>query len=91
MLNKTVSLRSVLLLVLLCIAAVTVVSVAAEGDASVAKGASKCPLAGKCPWKHEGDAPHGDGCPLKKGKCPYYEQHKGDANLADYLTAKGGK
>ncbi|KAJ3122355.1 hypothetical protein HK101_006594 [Irineochytrium annulatum] len=28
---------------------------------------------------------HGEGCPLASGKCPYYDQHKGDKNVADLL------
>ncbi|KAJ3417505.1 hypothetical protein HDV05_003369 [Chytridiales sp. JEL 0842] len=76
--------KSFILLVALIITAL-VSFVAAYAD--MKKGGSGCPLAGKCPYvkEHAVDA-KGEGCPLQKGGCPYYEKHKGDKEIGDTIT-----
>ncbi|KAJ3213475.1 hypothetical protein HDU67_002856 [Dinochytrium kinnereticum] len=94
---KSPTLRSLLLLVLALLAVVAAVHGYKEYANGGAEAAEKkgCPLAGKCPYvkDHHKDVKEGEGegCPLKKGGCPYYDQHKGDGSMADMLTAKGSK
>ncbi|KAJ3249813.1 hypothetical protein HDU77_007421 [Chytriomyces hyalinus] len=51
---------------------------------------SACPLHGKCPYVDNHHSEHGKGCPLQKGGCPYFNEHKGDKNVADVLSHHGG-
>ncbi|TPX68681.1 hypothetical protein CcCBS67573_g07085 [Chytriomyces confervae] len=49
-----------------------------------------CPLHQKCPYVDEHHAKHGEGCPLEKGGCPYYSEHKDDKDVGKMLTHEGG-
>ncbi|KAI8831535.1 hypothetical protein BJ741DRAFT_617085 [Chytriomyces cf. hyalinus JEL632] len=51
---------------------------------------SACPLHGKCPYVDNHQSEHGRGCPLQNGICPYFNEHKGDKNVADVLSHDGG-
>ncbi|KAJ3228761.1 hypothetical protein HDU78_009585, partial [Chytriomyces hyalinus] len=58
----------------------------AEKDAK----AGGCPLHQKCPYVDKHHAKHGEGCPLEKGGCPYYSEHKDDKDIAKMLSHEGG-
>ncbi|KAJ3059126.1 hypothetical protein HDU98_004883 [Podochytrium sp. JEL0797] len=54
-----------------------------------ALASATCPLRGKCPYVADADAPsnaEAAECPLKTGGCPYYDHHKSDKTLADFVT-----
>ncbi|KAJ3011124.1 hypothetical protein HKX48_007006 [Thoreauomyces humboldtii] len=67
---------------------------ASTGDVSVAH---KCPIAEKCPYyasskeATEKDGKHYTGCPLKDGKCPYFDQHKKDHTVEESLVSADHK
>ncbi|KAJ3318760.1 hypothetical protein HDU76_000738 [Blyttiomyces sp. JEL0837] len=64
------------------------------GEEGATVDVSKCPLYEKCPYvKNHADKEyhHGDGCPLQKGGCPYYDEHAKDSALIDLVTEKSHK
>ncbi|KAJ3012743.1 UNVERIFIED_CONTAM: hypothetical protein HDU68_001045 [Siphonaria sp. JEL0065] len=61
-----------------------------SSDVEVAP-AKECPLKGKCPYVGNHHVKHsGEGCPLKKGGCPYYSEHANDGDVVDLLQHEGG-